>query len=691
MAEPAATLVTCALPYANGPLHIGHLVGYIQADIWVRSQRMLGREVRFVCADDAHGTPIMLAAEQAGTTPEAFVTEIRLGHEQDFADFHVDFDFYHSTHSEENRQLVMEVYGRLRDGGHIVKRQVEQFFDPQRELFLPDRYVKGGCPRCGAKDQYGDNCEVCGATYAPTDLVEPYSVVSGAAPVRKSSEHYFFDLSQFADFLDQWTRRDGVAHPGVIAKLREWLDSGLKAWDISRDAPYFGFAIPDAPGKYFYVWLDAPIGYMAAFKAWCDAHNQPEAFARFWRPGHDTALVHFIGKDIVNFHGLFWPAMLHGAGFRVPDELRVNGYLTVNGAKMSKSRGTFITARSVLDHGIEPDYLRYYFAAKSSGGIEDLDLNLDDFVARVNSDLIGKWVNIASRTARFVATLGAGRLGTSLPEPELYAQLTAARAEIERDYRAGRLNQTLTRIMALADLTNEYIARQAPWALAKDPARAAEAVAVATQALNCFRVLTLYLAPVIPELAARAARFLGVPGDRLDAIDSPLLDVAINDYTHLAKRIEAAQIDALLVSNRATLIDASASAPSSAPVAPPAPTVAAAQVTKANAAALTIDEFNRVELRIARIVAAEQVADADKLLKLTVDLGGEQRQLFAGIKGAYDPAQLIGRLTVVVANLAPRKMRFGLSEGMLLAASDERGGPFLLAPDSGAEPGMRVK
>jgi methionyl-tRNA synthetase len=686
MAPTRDILVTCALPYANGVLHIGHLVGYIQADIWVRALRMQGHTARFVCADDAHGTPIMLAAEKAGLTPEAYIDGIRAGHERDFADFGVVFDFYHSTHTAENRELATGIYVALRDAGYIARRSIAQFFDPVRAMFLPDRYIKGTCPKCGSADQYGDNCEVCGAAYAPTDLVEPYSVLSGAKPVLKDSEHFFLELAKFEPFLRDWVGRDDVAHSGVRAKLREWLDSGLKDWDISRDAPYFGFPIPDAIDKYFYVWLDAPIGYMASFRAWCDANGRPELFDRYWRPGSDTELVHFIGKDIVNFHGLFWPATLHGAGYRPPTALRVNGYLTVNGAKMSKSRGTFITARSVLDQGIVADYLRYYYAVKSSGGVEDVDLNLEDFVARVNSDIVGKFVNIAARTAGFIGSHFDGRLATSLHDADAYRRIVDARAAVTAHYDAGRYNQALAQIMTLADQTNEYIAQHAPWVLAKDPSRRDELHAVCTQAINAFRVLAVYLAPIVPSLAGRIEGFLGVPLADFDSVDAPLLGTEVAPYQHLAQRIDPKRIEALVEANKDTLAPAPAAPAAKTAPAKPAPAAPAGDGT------ISIDDFTKVDLRIARIVAAEAVPEADKLLKLTLDLGPSgTRQVFAGIKSAYDPATLVGRLTVMVANLAPRKMRFGLSEGMVLAASDERGGPFLLAPDAGAEAGMRVK
>jgi methionyl-tRNA synthetase len=682
-------LVSCALPYANGHLHVGHLVGYIQGDIFTRALRMAGHAVHFVCADDTHGTPIMLAAEKAGVTPEAFIAGIQAAHERDFRDFHVAFDHYGSTNSTTNRELTWKIYRALDAGGHIVRRSISQLFDPVKSMFLPDRYVKGECPNCGAADQYGDNCEVCGATYAPTDLKNPRSVVSGATPELRESEHYFFRLADFRAVLEPLLADPTFAVPGVRAKLKEWMAGELRDWDISRDAPYFGFEIPGAPGKYLYVWLDAPIGYLSAFKDYAAA--QPAALggltyddftdaARAKAAG--TEMHHFIGKDIVNFHGLFWPAVLAGSGHRVPTALHVNGYLTVDGAKMSKSRGTFISARSVLEAGIPADYLRYYFAVKSSGGVEDVDLNLSDFVARVNSDIVGKFVNIASRCAGFIHSHFDGRLAAALHRPEDHRRIADARGAILEHYQARRFGQVLSAVMALADQTNEYIAQQAPWVMAKDPARRDELHAVCTQALNAFRVLAIYLAPIVPRLSGEALALLRDAPAGFDAVERPLLGGAIEPFQHLAKRIDPKQIEALLEANKETL---QAAAP------PPTSKAAPAKPAPATDGPIGIEDFGRVDLRIARIVEAEAVPEADKLLRLKLDLGGEQRQVFAGIKSAYDPATLVGRLTVMVANLAPRKMRFGISEGMVLAASDERGGPFLLAPDAGAQPGMRVK
>ncbi|MDD3764909.1 MAG: methionine--tRNA ligase [Nevskiales bacterium] len=677
-------LVTNALPYANGPIHLGHMVGYVQADIWVRFQRLNGHQVHYVCADDAHGTPIMLAAEKAGQAPEAFIAGIRSAHEQDFGDFGVAFDHYHSTHSPENREMAELIYQRLDAKGAIARRTIRQLYDPSKEMFLPDRYIKGECPKCGAADQYGDNCEVCGAAYAPTDLKNPRSVVSGAEPVLKESEHFFFEVSKFQAFLQEWL--DGnVAHPSVKAKLREWFDAGLKDWDISRDAPYFGFEIPGAPGKFFYVWLDAPIGYMASFRALSTAGRAD--FDAFWNAGADTELHHFIGKDIVNFHGLFWPAMLHGADFRAPTRLHVNGYLTINGAKMSKSRGTFIRARSYLDH-LNPEYLRYYFAAKLGAGVDDLDLNLDDFAARINSDLVGKYVNIASRCAGFIEKRFGGRLAAELHDRQLFDDFAAEAANLQKLYDQGEYAAAVREIMLMADDANAEIQKLAPWVLAKDPEQSEQLHKVCTTFINLFRQLTVYLKPILPRVSAQVEAFLNI--DALTWVDAgkPLLDHPIQHYQALATRVERSAIDAMLAQEAAP----------EAPAVTPAPKAAKAddrakrQDSEGAADVIGIGDFGKVDLRIARIADAGLVEGADKLLRLQLDVGElGTRQVFAGIKSAYAPERLIGRLTVMVANLAPRKMKFGMSEGMVLAASGEEGGPFLLSPDDGATPGMRVK
>jgi methionyl-tRNA synthetase len=694
-------LVSCALPYANGQLHLGHLVGYIQGDIWVRFLRMQGHAAHFVCADDAHGTPIMLAAEKAGTTPEEFIRAIQASHERDFLAFGVAFDAYHTTHSPENRELTELFYARLDQGGHIARRAIQQFFDPERSMFLPDRYIKGECPKCGTPDQYGDNCESCGATYAPTELKNPRSILSGAAPVLRDSGHFFFQVAHFDAFLREWVASSGL-HPGMKAKLSEWLDAGLRDWDISRDAPYFGFAIPGEPGKFFYVWLDAPIGYLAAFKVLCAQRGLD--FDAYLRADSAKELHHFIGKDIVNFHGLFWPAVLKGSGHRPPNALHVNGYLTVNGAKMSKSRGTFILARTFLDSGLDPDGLRYYYAVKSSGGVEDLDLNLEDYVARVNSDLVGKFVNIASRCAGFVQERFGGKTGSHLQgeDLELLRVLLSHVDGISDRYERRDFADVLRLTMSLADLTNEYIARNAPWKLAKDPTRSERLQAVCTAALNAFHVLNAYLKPIVPGLAARGERFLRRTVSALDelALSNLLLDHELAPFEALMSRVDPKAIEAMIESSRESLKPtgsesavgaASAAAAPARPGAATGPAVAAEAAPTAPSSTIGIEDFGKVDLRVARIVEAEAVPEADKLLRLKLDVGSETRQVFAGIKSTYDPATLVGRLTVMVCNLAPRKMRFGVSEGMVLAASDERGGPFLLTPDAGAEPGMKVK
>ena len=674
-------LVTNALPYANGPLHLGHMVGYVQADIWVRFQRLRGNTVHYVCADDAHGTPIMLAAEKAGVTPEAFIQGTRTGHEQDFAAFGVAFDHYHSTHSEENRALSELIYTRLKAAGAISSKSIQQLYDPVKEMFLPDRYIKGECPKCGTTDQYGDNCEHCGAAYAPTDLKNPRSVVSGATPVMRDSEHYFFELPKFQAMLQDWLAGE-VAVPSVKAKLAEWFESGLKAWDISRDAPYFGFAIPDAPGKFFYVWLDAPIGYMASFKAYSARAGLD--FNAFWGADSKAELHHFIGKDIVNFHGLFWPAMLAGSGHRVPTQLHVNGYLTVNGAKMSKSRGTFIKARSYLKH-LNAEYLRYYFAAKLGSTPEDLDLNLEDFAARVNSDLVGKYVNIASRCAGFIEKLFDGHLALKMHDRSLFEDFAAEAEQIAGFYESGDYIGAVREIMMMADDANASIQQAAPWTLTKDPAQRELLHEVCTTYLNLFRQLSLYLHPVLPQLTAAAARFLGSENLHWADLAKPLLGVQIQPYQALITRIEAKTLQAVLAEE----------APPAAATVSPTPLPQAGEGAPKGAGEgqpISLEDFTKVDLRIARIAEASQVEGAEKLLRLKLDLGplGE-RQVFAGIKAAYAPEALVGRLTMCVANLAPRKMKFGMSEGMVLAASDERGGPFLLSPDAGAEPGMRIK
>ena len=669
-------LVTSALPYANGPIHIGHLVEYIQTDIWVRFQKMCGNQCIYVCADDAHGTPIMLRARQQGIEPEQLIDSVSTEHRADFAEFNVAFDNYHSTHSEENRFFANTIYRRNREKGHISLRTITQAYDPVEKMFLPDRFIKGQCPKCGAQDQYGDNCEVCGASYSPSELINPVSAISGVTPEQRESEHHFFRLGDFESMLKQWTR-GGHLQSEVSNKLDEWFAAGLQEWDISRDAPYFGFEIPDHPGKYFYVWMDAPIGYMASFKNLCD-RSDDLAFDDFWKPGSDAELYHFIGKDIIYFHALFWPAMLHGADYRTPTAIFSHGFLTVNGLKMSKSRGTFITARSYLDH-LNPEYLRYYFAAKLGSGVDDLDLNLDDFIARVNADLVGKVVNIASRCAGFIHKQFGSRLADEIAEPALFAHFSAAGGAIAELYEKREFSRAVREIMTLADQANQYIDDKKPWVMAKQAGRETELHAVCSMGLNLFRQLIGYLRPILPATAALSEAFLRVEPLTWKALAIPLTGHEIAKFKPLLTRVERAQVDAMVEDSKENL-EASRTAVPSGPL-----------VDDPISGNVEFPDFAKVDLRVVRIVAAEQVEGADKLLQLTLDLGGETRNVFAGIKSAYAPESLPGRLTVMVANLAPRKMRFGLSEGMVLAAGPGGKDIFLLSPDSGAEPGMRVK
>ena len=687
-------LVTTALPYANGPLHLGHLVGYIQADIWVRARRLRGDTAWFVCADDTHGTPIMLAAEKAGVTPEAFIANVQASHERDFAAFGVAFDHYDSTNSPANRELTEAFYAKLVAGGHIARRSVAQFYDPEKGMFLPDRYIKGICPNCGTPDQYGDNCENCGATYAPTELKEPKSVLSGATPELRDSDHYFFEVGRFESFLRDWLAGD-VALPGVKAKLMEWLDAegGLRAWDISRDSPYFGFEIPDAPGKYFYVWLDAPIGYLSSFKTLCAREGLD--FESHLRAGTETELHHFIGKDIVNFHGLFWPAVLHGVGYRTPTRLHVNGYLTVDGAKMSKSRGTFVMARTFLDAGLEPEALRYYYAAKSSGGVDDLDLNLGDFVARVNADLVGKFVNLASRCAGFIEKRFDGQLASALPDAEMYVRFVAALAPIRESYERNDPASAIRQTMALADEANRYIDDKKPWVIAKQDGADAELQSVCTQGLNLFRILVAALKPILPQTSAQAEDFLASPVRAWQDLEAPLLAHAVKSYVPLFTRIDPKKIDAMTEASKDTM---------GAPVVVVATSVAkAAAATKAIATDvapteaantfISMDDFTKLDLRIGKVLACEFVEGSDKLLRFELDAGAlGKRQIFSGIRASYgEPDALVGRSVVFIANLAPRKMRFGISEGMILSAGFDGGGLALLDADDSAEPGMPVR
>ncbi len=665
-------LVTSALPYANGPIHLGHLVEYIQTDIWARFQRLRGNSCYYVCADDAHGTPIMLRARQDGITPEQLITAVKQEHEADFAGFLIAFDNYHSTHSDENRTFASDIYLKLRDAGHISTRTISQSYDPIAEMFLPDRFIKGTCPKCGSPDQYGDNCEVCGSTYAPTEMINPVSAISGATPVEKDSEQYFFKLGDFAGMLREWMRA-GHVQPEIANKLDEWFDEGLQDWDISRNAPYWGFEIPDAPGKFFYVWLDAPIGYMASFKNLCDRTGL--SFDDYWRRDSETELYHFIGKDIARFHTLFWPAVLDGSGYRKPTAVYCHGFLTVNGQKMSKSRGTFIRARAYLDH-LQPEYLRYYYAAKLSSGVDDIDLSLEDFKLRVNADLVGKVVNIASRCAGFINKRFDNRLAEELPEPGLYADLVAAGETIAGYFELREYSKAVREIMALADRANVYIDNNKPWVLIKQAGREAEVQAICTQGINLFRVLMTYLKPILPQTADKSEAFLNSELS-WDTLATPLLGHSIDTFKPLMTRIEQEHIDAMIEQ----------STEHREPVAEITGPLADDPI----AAEIQYDDFAKIDLRIARIVKADPVEGADKLLQLTLDIGGESRLVFAGIKSAYEPEMLEGRLTVMVANLAPRKMRFGVSEGMVLAAGPGGKDLFILSPDDGAQPGMRVK
>jgi len=668
-------LVTSALPYANGSIHLGHLVEYIQTDIWARFQRLQGHSCYYVCADDAHGTPIMLRARQDGIEPEQLIAAMQKEHEADFAEFLVDFDNYYSTHSEENRELASEIYLRLREEGHIATRTISQSYDPEAEMFLPDRFIKGTCPKCGAEDQYGDNCEVCGATYSPTELINPVSAISGAAPIEKDSEQYFFKLSDFADMLQQWMRA-GHVQPEIANKLDEWFEEGLQDWDISRNAPYWGFEIPGAPGKFFYVWMDAPIGYMASFKNLCD--REGISFDDYWHSEANTELYHFIGKDIARFHTLFWPAVLHGAGFRKPTAVYCHGFLTVNGQKMSKSRGTFIKARTYLDN-LEPEYLRYYYAAKLSSGVDDIDLNLEDFMQRVNSDLVGKVVNIASRCAGFINKRFDNRLSAKLPDAALYTELVDAGESIAAEFENREYGKAVREIMALADKANVYIDNNKPWVLVKEEGKETEVQAICTQGINLFRVLMTYLKPILPQTALKSEAFLN---NELHwhTLSEPLLAHSINKFKPLMTRIEKEQIEAMVEQSTEHLEQNEQPAPASGPLA-----------DDPVASQIQFDEFAKIDLRVAKIIKAEYVEGADKLLQLTLDIGGETRMVFAGIKSAYEPEMLEGRLTVMVANLAPRKMKFGVSEGMVLAAGPGGKELFILSPDDGAQPGMRIK
>jgi methionyl-tRNA synthetase len=673
--KPRQIVVTSALPYANGPIHIGHMLEYVQTDIWVRFQKLRGHECTYVCADDAHGTPIMLRAQAENVTPEELIERMHKEHLQDFTDFGVAFDNYYSTHSEENRFFAEYIYTQLREAGHIRTRVISQAYDPKAEMFLPDRFIKGECPNCGAADQYGDNCENCGATYAPTDLKHPLSVVSGETPIEKDSDQYFFKLEDFEDMLKAWFDA-GHVQTEIANKMNEWLEEGLNDWDISRNAPYWGFEIPDAPGKYFYVWLDAPIGYMASFKNWCEANDQD--FDYYWNKDSKAELYHFIGKDIARFHTMFWPAMLHGSGFRKPSAVYCHGFLTVDGQKMSKSRGTFIMARTYLEH-LNPEYLRYYFAAKLGPGIDDIDLNLEDFTTRVNSDLVGKLVNIASRCAGFINKTFDGKLSAELSSNALSQQYLDAAETIAGYYENREFGKAMRDIMALADKANQYIDEKQPWVTIKDPARHHEVQDVCSIGLNCFRQLVILLKPVLPKLAAQAEEFLNVENPGWTELGDNLLDHRINRFKPLMTRIEPVFIERMVEATKADLV-----AEQKIQQGP------GDSAHEAIAPEINYDDFAKLDLRIAKIVAARRVEKSDKLLQLTLDIGSETRNVFAGISNAYQPEDLEGKLTVMVANLAPRKMRFGVSEGMVLAAGSGDTELYILNPDSGAKPGMRV-
>ncbi|MDO6497265.1 methionine--tRNA ligase [Photobacterium sanguinicancri] len=679
-ANPRKILVTCALPYANGSIHLGHMLEHVQADIWVRYQRLRGNEVHFICADDAHGTPIMLKAQQMGVEPEQMIAEVSKEHQADFAGFDINFSNYHSTHSDENRELASFVYTQLKEKGFITSRTISQLFDPEKEMFLPDRFVKGSCPKCKAEDQYGDNCDNCGETYSPTDLINPKSAVSGATPVMKDSEHFFFDLPQFEDMLKAWTK-SGALQDETSNKMQEWFESGLQQWDISRDAPYFGFEIPGETGKFFYVWLDAPIGYMGSFKNLCDKRDDLD-FDEYWKKDSTTELYHFIGKDIVYFHSLFWPAMLEGAGFRKPNNVYVHGYVTVNGAKMSKSKGTFIKAGTYLEH-LDPECLRYYYAAKLNNRIDDLDLNLEDFTQRVNSDVVNKIVNLASRNAGFIAKRFEGKLSADFVEPELYAEFAGAADRIAELYEGREFSRAIREITALADKANQYVDEKAPWVVAKQEGKDQELQEICSVGINLFRVLMTYLKPVMPKLAERTEGFLN---ETLtwEGVAQPLTDHEVTKFKALFNRIDPKHVEAMVEASKED--------------------AAAEQAAKAQAEAATkgplddepieaeieFDDFAKVDMRIAKIVSCEEVPKANKLLKFQLDIGGEMRQVFSGIKSAYTPEELIGKHTVMVANLKPRKMKFGMSEGMILAAGPGGKDLWILEPHEGAQPGMRV-
>jgi len=687
--KPRKILVTSALPYANGPIHLGHMLEYIQTDIWARFQRLRGNSCIFAWADDAHGTPIMLRAQQEGIEPQELIDKMKAEHERDFNDFFISYDNFHSTHSDENKFFSEQIYLAAKAKGNITVKTIKQAYDPEANMFLPDRFVKGDCPKCGTSDQYGDNCESCGATYSTTELKNPYSVVSGATPVEKDSEHYFFKVSDYADFLKEWVNgsdgKNRAVQKEIANKMNEWLDGGLNDWDISRDAPYWGFKIPDTEDKYFYVWLDAPIGYIASFKNYCDKTGTD--FDEYWKPDSETELYHFIGKDIAYFHTLFWPAVLKSADFRLPTAVFCHGFLMVNGEKMSKSRGTFIQARAYLDH-LPAEPLRYYYAAKLNNTVDDIDLNLQDFQQRVNSDLVGKVVNIASRCAGFISKKFEGKLSASMADEALYKNFTDASDSIAQAYEDRRYSKAMREIMALADLANQYVDEKQPWVLAKDEDRQQEVQDICSQGLNMFRAIMVYLKPVLPELAKKSEDFLNAGELQWDSVSSPLFGTEINKFKALMTRIEEDKVNAMLEANKEQLAIAAALQAKTVGGSTPKDS----QLGKDPISPMIeYDDFAKIDLRVVKIIKAEHVKGADKLLQLTLDLGDEQRNVFAGIKSAYNPAELEGKMTVMVANLAPRKMRFGLSEGMVLAAGPGGEDIYVLNPDEGAEIGMRIK
>ena len=679
-------LVTSALPYANGSIHLGHMVEHIQTDVWVRFQKLRGHECYYCCADDTHGTPVMLAAQKQGIAPEDMIAKVREEHLADFTGFNIGYDNYYSTHSPENKQFSQDIYRALKANGKIESRVIEQLFDPEKQMFLPDRFVKGECPKCHAQDQYGDNCEVCGTTYSPTELINPYSAVSGAKPELRESEHFFFKLGECADFLKAWTSgnnpHDGKPHlqPEALNKMKEWLGEGeettLSDWDISRDAPYFGFEIPDAPGKYFYVWLDAPVGYMASFKNLCDRIGID--FDEYFKADSQTEMYHFIGKDILYFHALFWPAMLHFSGHRAPTGVYAHGFLTVDGQKMSKSRGTFITAKSYLEQGLNPEWMRYYIAAKLNSKIEDIDLNLQDFISRVNSDLVGKYVNIAARASGFIAKRFEGRL-KEVSGSALLAKLTAQSEAIAECYESREYAKALRDIMALADIVNEYVDANKPWELAKQEGQDARLHEVCSELINAFTILTAYLAPVLPKVAENAAKFLNLEAITWANTRETLGEHAINKYEHLMQRVEQKQVDDLIEANKQSIQTT------------PAPAAEEGKYEKV-AEQASFDDFMKIDMRVAKVLNCEAVEGSTKLLKFDLDFGFEKRIIFSGIAASYpNPAELNGRMVIAVANFAPRKMaKFGVSEGMILSAATAEGKLKLLDVDAGAQPGDKV-